>query len=426
MKHEFFLIAALSLAFVKLHAQDAGSFELNLSDSLSLEATSITACRDGGYLLTGYKEMGEVSYTITIVDEDDNYLDAEAKDIKTNAWVWKIDKNGKVVWEKNIGEATKNTEAHDAVVCHDGGYAIACRENEFGGVASNYALAKIDQEGNLLWKERHLTSSDDTPKNLKQCADSTFIIMGNSVWLDYLDILLVKMQHVDEDAYYIDGHPEAIRDNPEPTIWELRYTEELKNQDGLSLILDGMGGCVIVGSTMMGEATGYDALLLHIDEKGKISREIIEKAPLAEDMREIARTKDGDFIVCGSDFNNDIFESSFWIKKMNEKEETLWEYTSEAPMFLDALGLYRLTNGNYATGYSSSIGEGEKWEFVYLEISPGGKVVFEKSTELADSHLIMPRGFVIGAGDRCILAGTKTTPDYDKYVVWVKELNCGK
>ncbi len=116
--------------------------------------------------------------------------DSEDTDISNNLgsydfWVIKIDATGNLVWEKSFG-GTEIDEAKGIVKANDGNFVIAgeTRSNSIDVNSNNGAadlwLIKIDNDGNLLWEKNLGGSSFDVARSISLARDNGFLLSGSS------------------------------------------------------------------------------------------------------------------------------------------------------------------------------------------------------------------------------------------------------
>lgn len=134
-------------------------------------ANSIIQTPDSGFILVGNSNSinGDVST---------NYG-------REDVWVIKLDKDGKLIWEKSFG-GSKDDEAYSIIKANDGGYLIA------GTTSSNDKdikkthgkkdvwLLKINDNGSLLWQKTFGGDADEEATTIARTKDSFYIIGGHT------------------------------------------------------------------------------------------------------------------------------------------------------------------------------------------------------------------------------------------------------
>lgn len=127
---------------VKLNQNGDIQWERNYGGSEQEIANSIVQTLDGGYIIAGSSKSSDF-------DLDNNYGEFDA-------WVLKIDSEGNVEWEKNYGGSDYDS-ASSINLTQDNGYIVAgtSESNDYDLDANNgkgdYWIFKIDENGNILW-----------------------------------------------------------------------------------------------------------------------------------------------------------------------------------------------------------------------------------------------------------------------------------
>ena len=100
-------------------------------------------------------------------------------------WIFKIDANGTLFWEKNFG-GSEIEEPRDICKTNDGNFMIVgdTRSNDKDVFKNNGAadlwVVKINTDGNLLWEKTFGGSSFDAGRAIFPSLNGGFIIAGNS------------------------------------------------------------------------------------------------------------------------------------------------------------------------------------------------------------------------------------------------------
>ncbi len=112
--------------------------------TLNDRAESLHSTSDGGFILSGYSQSGDG-------DLNGNYGEFDY-------WVFKINGNGDLLWQKNLG-GNLSDFAFDAIETTDGGFlAVGSSFSNGGQVVGNqgfydYWVVKLSPTGNLVWSQ---------------------------------------------------------------------------------------------------------------------------------------------------------------------------------------------------------------------------------------------------------------------------------
>jgi len=213
-------------------------------------------------------------------------------------------------WERSFG-GTENDYAESVIQLADGSYIIAGSSNsKDGDIVDNKGevdawIIKLDQSGDLLWKNSYGGSKDDIAYTIIQTMDNGFIIAGSS-------------ESSDGDVGFNNGMSDFWIfkiDSIGNLMWERSFggsnfeyatsiDETTENEfvvAGYSLSNDGD-----VGSNN----GSYDYWVIKIDEVGNL----IWKKTFGDSETNIAtsvqQTKDGGFIIAGN--SDGAYDNGFW------------------------------------------------------------------------------------------------------------------
>ena len=161
---------------VKLNKKGEMDWQKSLGGTGGDCANSIQQTKDGGYIVAGY----------TSSNEDD----VSGFNGGVDCWVVKLDKRGKILWQKCFGGSS-----YDMAYCikptYDGGYIFNGVTNSIdsnvignhssvpGGTSDNWVV-KIDSTGNMQWQKCLGGSAEDDGKDIIQTIDSNYLILGYS------------------------------------------------------------------------------------------------------------------------------------------------------------------------------------------------------------------------------------------------------
>jgi hypothetical protein len=121
-------------------------------------ASSVQICSDGGFVVAGRS--------------------AFALNSSSDAYLFKTDRNGNLLWEKKFGGADNKAQANSVQICSDGGFILAGRSSSSNN--SDAYLFKTDKNGNLLWEKKFGGGKYDHASSVQICSDGGFIVAGKS------------------------------------------------------------------------------------------------------------------------------------------------------------------------------------------------------------------------------------------------------
>ena len=154
---------------VKLDAMGALLWQKSLGGSSNEEGVSIQQTIDNGYIIGGYSKS---------LDGD-----VGGNNGANDAWIIKLDVNGNILWEKNLG-GLENDGIASIQQANDGGYVaigstyssnIDVSENNG---ASDFWVLKLDSSGNILWEKSFGDIGNDYGTYAQQTTDGGYVVVG--------------------------------------------------------------------------------------------------------------------------------------------------------------------------------------------------------------------------------------------------------
>ena len=121
------------------------------------EAFKVIETSDGFYVLAGYTESFGAG-------ESDVYL-------------LKLDSNGDDIWIKTYG-GEGNDAAYSVMETSDGYYVVAGYTESFGNGGSDVYVLKLDENGDTLWTRTYGSSSDDGAFSVIETSDGNYLVAG--------------------------------------------------------------------------------------------------------------------------------------------------------------------------------------------------------------------------------------------------------
>jgi len=120
-------------------------------------AMSIQQTSDGGYVVAGYG----TSYT----------------NGNTDFTIYRLNSSGSKVWFKHYG-GTQDDRSYSIQQTSDGGYIVAGYSYSFAYGDRDFAIYKLNSNGNKVWFKHYGGGSDDGAYSIQQASDGGFITAG--------------------------------------------------------------------------------------------------------------------------------------------------------------------------------------------------------------------------------------------------------
>lgn len=332
---------------IKLDAKGNEIWQRTIGGSGQEKLLSIAQTKEGGYILGGTSSSNKSE-----PDEkgaEDKYGKAEDSKGNLDYWIVKLDKDGKIKWQKTFGgqyvDELKSIEQTSDKGYILGGYSnspVSGNKTQDNFGFNDYWIIKLDEEGNELWQRTLGGDKDDTLFALTQTNDGGFIAGGNSSsgatnsksksnqnGTDFWVIKLDKTGTIEWQETYNYGKNDVL-------------TSIVENKDGTFLI----GGYAQseVGSEKLGaksktplkKGNDKEGINDYIALKIKATGEEIWTQTVGskgdEVLKKLFETRDGGYILAGTskgeaskDKNSSLGGSDFWIVKLRDKEKKIEE-----------------------------------------------------------------------------------------------------
>lgn len=196
--------------------------------------------------------------------------------IKTNEY-------GDTLWTRvcgNLGEYLSS-----GVQTSDGGYVAVGRTSDFGSGAEDVFLVKLNPVGALLWVKTFGGTQGDAGLALRECTDSSLIIVGRTVSFGsgMSDIYVIKTNSIGD------------------TLWT-RTLGSTEGEKVHNVEQTPDGGFIIIGSTTSFNSNGFMNLyLIKIDNNGHVLWSRIYGNTSNDYAGSVKSTPDGGYIIAGNE-----------------------------------------------------------------------------------------------------------------------------
>lgn len=364
--NSFFLLSALCLLFllacegdsispVDNECKDFVSFEEKMPTEEKLIATEIIYTSDAhmviigtrGYTQTWVRKLslsGELIwesyikasswFSADIVETQDHGF-ALTSTYGGEIYLAKLDSLGNKLWSRTYSNASVEEYGQYLIQTQDNGFLM------LGGCVNpddspSLFLVKTDQDGNDLWKRTLRHASANWAKDLIECADGSYAILGhtNGLGSGGFDIWLSKLD--------VSGG----------LLWERAYGSDRHEISGAVIQLED-NGFMIIGED---EGSG-DGILITTDESGYWLTTRIDKFATS---KIIPLKKEKAFILLGTQYPAP-FEGDIWLQKIDQDGQLIWDKTyGEAGVSEISASIVAIENcglgivGNYTTSQSPS------------------------------------------------------------------------
>ncbi|MBA5628458.1 hypothetical protein [Moheibacter lacus] len=392
-------------------------FTQTLGGSKNDDARAIINTLDGGYAILGSTQ----SMDGNITDKNDDSYDF---------WLIKFDNQDSVQWTKTYG-GSQNDHGFDLVQSTDGGYAIlGYSQSSDGDVSENagmsdYWIAKLDAEGNLLWEKSFGYVGGDAGTVLTPTHDGGYLLTG---------VL---------DAFASGGEGNTFNKHPGGNYWMIKLDAQGNKEwsrhyggyftdTAYGAIQTEDDGYIIVGSSdsyeveLFDNKGTYDVWVIKIDQNGELVWNKNFGGSGIDEARAITDSGDGNFIIIGDTRSNDQDvpenkgSADLWMIKMNQDGEILWSKTYGGTGFDVGRSVMRTSDNGYLVSGSSKSGDGDvgqnqgsndAW---ILKTDSNGELLWQKSVggtqlDFAFDAIQKPDNTIVAVGNSASSDGDIST-----------------
>jgi hypothetical protein len=356
---------------IKLDAKGGEMWQKTIGGSGQEKLHSIALTKDGGYILGGSSSSDK-----SLADEKglaDVFGKTEDSRGNLDYWVVKLDKNGKIEWQKTIGGLYVD-ELKSIEQTKDGGYILGGYSNSPTSgekTADNigigdYWIVKLDNKGTIEWQKTIGGNQDDNLFALTQTQDGGYIAGGSSN--SEATNAKSKSNGNGTDFWVVK------LDETGAIAWQETYN--YGKVDMLTSIVENADGSYLIGGYAQGEAS--DKLKVKSDKKkDKTDKEGINDyialkikangeeiwtqtvgSKGEEVLKKLIETRDGGYLLAGTSIGDASRDkksskggSDFWVVKLKDKDKpekpkvTVEALPNPVVTFTNAIINYEYTDG---------------------------------------------------------------------------------
>lgn len=269
----------------------------------------------------------------------------------------------------------------DAVLTSDGRFIIAG-----GPYSENGFLAKIEQDGTILWQKSYSDTEFDTSRiyAIAELSDNNLVAVGE-----------YNVYSGNENAFISKFNPNG------DVIWQVEIGASLRQVARDVIPLDN-GHFLIVG-TDLGEIS--DGWIARFDANGNVVWQKRVGDSYVNALTGGLRTSDGNIVLIGSTWKTFSFPSAdAWLLKIDQNGQILWQKSydnSQADYFTD---LVETADGNFAVSGVTNSGfmPSHPWA---LKFSPDGNLIWQR--EWPDDTVFGFQSVVEADNGRLIFVGVR-------------------
>jgi len=274
--------------------------------------------------------------------------------------IYKLNSNGNKVWFKHYGGANYD-DSKSIQQSSDGGYIVAgCTESYTNG-NEDFAIYKLDSSGNKVWFKHYGGINEDYAYSIQQTSDGGYIVAGRT-----------------ESFTYGSGDFAIYRlDSSGSKLWFKHYGGS-SNDGSRSIQQTSDGGYIVAGNTGSYSYGSSDFAIYKLSSNGNKVWFKHYGGANYDDSKSIQQSSDGGYIVCGITNSYTYGDDDFAIYKLNSNGDKIWFKHYGGTNRDQGISVQQTSDGGYIVGgktYSYTYGS---YDFaIYKLRSSGNKVWFK-------------------------------------------------
>jgi len=252
---------------------------------------------------------GDIGYSIQQTS-DGGYIVAGQTFSYTNGHrdfaIYKLDSNGNKVWFKHYG-GTSLDDGYSIQQTSDGGYVVAGVTHSYTYGDADFATYKLDSNGNKVWFKHYGGTNRDAGRSIQQTTDGGYVVAGKTESYTY--------GNSDIAVYKLDSNGNKV--------WFKHYGGA-NNEDGYSIQQTSDGSYVVAGYTESYTYGSTDFAIYKLDSSGNKVWFKHYGGTSSDYGRSIQQTSDGGYIVAGYTSSYTYGGADFAIYRLDSSGNKVW------------------------------------------------------------------------------------------------------
>lgn len=378
-----------------------GTWARTFGDKAFNRVFSVAPTSDGGYIAAGetvagshgmdawvfkldgagtivwqksYGGTGTDSAISVIQTEDGGFIavgGSSSFSVDSHAWAFKLDSVGNIVWQKTYGYPDYYSGATSIVLAHGGGYIVS-GELVSTPIGDDFWIFKLDSLGNMLWQKTYGGAGMDYPsKAIAPTDDGGYVIAGQTF----------SFGDVKGDAWVVK------LDGSGNVAWQKTYGGTEYDFFASIAPIDN-DGYIATGLTASFGGGSSDAWVVRLDNAGNIKWQKALGGTNGDQAIAVALTADTGYLVVGYTASFGAGDIDAWALKLDDSGNVVRQMT-----YGGSKGDYAFSvlssgdNGFLLAGqtFSFGIGEADAW---IVKLDANGKVGGQCSLGTVSSALV--------------------------------------
>ena len=315
----------------KLYAQKIKSpvYHIWEKEFTQMQSKKLIPLTDGGYLYAGISESN--AYDIK----------SEGNRGESDYWAIRMDANWNILWEKTIG-GSKIDELNDALELEDGSILLGgYSESDISGdkTSSNkgkrsYWVVKLDREGKLLWDKTFGGDQQDMMSAMLLLPDGNILLGGTSDSDISGDKSEASKGQRDYWIINIDADGNKHWDRSIGGNSQDKLIKMILLSDG-NILLGGQSYSGLSGDKSEDSKGSDDYWIFKLDLQGNKIWDKTIGGRSSDSFSDMIELSDGSLVLGGSSYSQPSGDKSedrkgnsdYWLVKLDDKGEKLWDRT---------------------------------------------------------------------------------------------------
>ncbi len=376
------------------------TFLLSISATLLLSASQTP--------ITFEKTFGgdEDDVARSVIKTDDGYLIAGktksfTSDRDYDAYLIRIDKNGKKIWSKVYGG--RDDDEANAITAYGKDFAFVGSTESYGNDNLSYYFVKLDAKGDAYWQKSYFRGERDYYYGNDIIADGNDLVIAGSE--RHLSFLSAKINPL---LFKIDAEGDML--------WHTYVYG--KDEDRAKAIISTDDGYVMSGTTESYGHGDFDSYIVKLDKQGKKIWFNAFGGKDDETAEDVIATKDG-FLLVGSTDSFGLNYKNVYVVKTDKDGKKIWERTYGGRYDDEGYAVTKAHDGGYViAGRSETRRNGS--DLYLLKIDENGKRKWERTYGGDEDDTAYD---IVSTDDGYLIVGTKQTDLTRHNDVWILKVD---
>jgi len=281
------------------------TWEEVIGGRLDDEAHAAVEMRDGGFVLAGHTRSHGV--------------------LNRDAWVLRLDGQGKVIWQKVFGGPLTEKIFGIAAVS-DGGVVIVGKTYSVGDGGSDVLVVRFGADGEILWQKTYGGPHNDGARAILALQEGRLLIVGS------------QGSEIGDDAWIM------ALDRDGEMLWNRKHGTV--GEDGAVSVARALdGGFAIAGYSQRPGLSRFDTWIIRLTSDGRMLWQRHFPRGIFSAGTGVTPAPDGGFFISGISQTRSPRTSRSWVIRLAPDGNTVWKILSRWDSSNEAWGLDSTEDG---------------------------------------------------------------------------------